>query len=91
MRISRYMAVSCLTGLLLLPSVALAQRQIVTDHFYIYFSGESEHTARRVADVAEEVFDALASSFDFYDEFSRIHILVHDDQDFSNGFANYIG
>ena len=89
MRIYRYVAVSCLTGLLLLPSVALAQRQIVTDHFYIYFSGESEHTARRVADVAEEVFDALASSFDFYDEFSRIHILVHDDQDFSNGFANY--
>ena len=42
-----------------------------------------------VADVAEEVFDALASSFDFYDEFSWIHILVHDDQDFSNGFANY--
>ena len=54
MRISRYIAVSCLTGLLLLPSVAAAQRQIVTDHFYIYFSGESEHTARRVADVAEE-------------------------------------
>lgn len=74
---------------LLLPSSVLAQRQIVTDHFYVYYSGNSEHTARRVADVAEEVFDALASSFDFYEEFSRIHILVHDDQDFSNGFANY--
>jgi Tol biopolymer transport system component len=72
-----------------LPRSASAQRQIVTDHFYVYFDGNSERTAKRVADVAEEVFDALASSFGFYEEFSRIHILVHDDQDFSNGFANY--
>lgn len=74
---------------LLLPGGAQAQRQIVTDHFYIYFNSNAEHTAKRIADVAEEVFDALASSFDFYDSFSRIHILVHDDRDFANGFANY--
>jgi len=89
MRLYLYISVFVITGLLLQPSEAFAQRQIVTDHFYIYFSSESEHTARRIADVAEEVFDDLAASFDFYDEFSRIHLLVHDDQDVSNGFANY--
>lgn len=75
--------------MLLASAPVLAQRQIVTDHFYIYFDANAEKTAMRVAEVAEEVFETLASAFDFYDTFSRIHILVHDDQDFSNGFANY--
>ncbi|MBM3265933.1 MAG: PD40 domain-containing protein, partial [candidate division Zixibacteria bacterium] len=74
---------------LFFSSDAIAQRQITTDHFYIYFSPNTEHTARRVADVAEEVFGVMAASFNFYDRFSRIHILVHDDEDFSNGFASY--
>lgn len=78
-----------LLGVLLLPATAFAQRQITTDHFTVYFNPNTENTAKRIADVAEEVFEALASSFKFYDHFSRIHILVHDEEDFSNGFANY--
>lgn len=78
-----------LLGLLVLPASAFAQRQITTDHFTVYFNPNTENTAKRIADVAEEVFETLASSFKFYERFSRIHILVHDEEDFSNGFANY--
>ena len=75
--------------LLVLPAIIQAQNSIVTDHFNIYYSLGADETARRVAEVAEEVYAPLASAFDAFDEFSRIDVIVHDEVDFSNGFAMY--
>ena len=81
-------------GLLLLAtwtfsSNAYAVNQIKTDHFYIYYRPEAEGTARRIAEIAEEVFDPLASVFQYYDDFAMIHVLVDDNSDLANGWANY--
>ena len=74
-------------------SWGLAQAQvqtIVTDHFRIHYTGGAEGTARRVADVAEEVFPSLAASYEYYDDFSLIHVLVLDSSDLlGNGLADY--
>ena len=64
--------------------------QIETDHFRILYRTGTEGTARRVAEVAEEVFEPMASAFNFYDDFSnRIYILIMDNTDNSNGYADY--
>ncbi len=70
---------------------AEAQLQtIVTDHFRIHYTGGAQGTARRVADVAEEVFPSLAAAYDYYDDFSPIHVLVLDSSDLlGNGLADY--
>ncbi|MBM3278263.1 MAG: PD40 domain-containing protein [Candidatus Handelsmanbacteria bacterium] len=89
---------SLLSGALLLlavllgaPRPAAAQVQTIsTDHFRIHFMPGTEGTARRVAEVAEEVFDPLATAYDYYDEFSPIHIVVLDNSDvLGNGSASY--
>ena len=56
-------------------------RTIHTDHYYITFAPGTERTARRVAEVAEEIFPQLAAAFQFYDEYAPIHINVRDDSD----------
>ncbi|SVC69726.1 uncharacterized protein METZ01_LOCUS322580, partial [marine metagenome] len=63
-------------------------RTIHTDHYYITFAPGTERTARRVAEVAEEVFPQLAAAFKYYDEYAPIHIKVRDDSDFGNGSAS---
>lgn len=75
--------------ILILPQRVTAQAVIVTDHFSIYYNASVENTARRVAEVAEEVYAPLVSAFDAFDDMSQVYIWVHDDSDFSNGFANY--
>jgi len=70
-------------------SNAYAVNQIKTDHFYIYYRPEAEGTARRIADIAEEIFDPLASVFQYYDDFAMIHVLLDDSSDLANGWANY--
>ncbi|HJP31143.1 MAG TPA: hypothetical protein QGF95_11375 [Candidatus Latescibacteria bacterium] len=63
-------------------------RTIHTDHYYITFAPGTERTARRVAEVAEEIFPQLAAAFQFYDEYAPIHINVRDDSDYGNGSAS---
>ncbi|MFP6642659.1 MAG: hypothetical protein VCF24_03720 [Candidatus Latescibacterota bacterium] len=63
-------------------------RTIHTDHYYITFAPGTERTARRVAEVAEEIFPQLAAAFQYYDEYAPIHINVRDDSDFGNGSAS---
>lgn len=75
--------------LLLLAAAADAQpRSIRTDHFIITFPPGTERTARRVAEVAEEVFPHLAAAFRYYDDYAPIHIRVRDDSDYGNGAAS---
>ena len=61
---------------------------IHTDHYRITYFPGTESTARRVAEVAEEIFPHLAASFAYYDDYSPIHIVVFDDTDFGNGAAD---
>ena len=63
-------------------------RTIHTDHFRITYFPGTESTARRVAEVAEEIFPHLAASFGYDDDYAPIHIVVFDDTDFGNGAAD---
>ncbi|MCC7262875.1 MAG: PD40 domain-containing protein, partial [Candidatus Latescibacteria bacterium] len=73
------------------PRPAVAQVQtIITDHFRVHFMPGTEGTARRVAEVAEEVFDPMATAYDYYDDFSPVHIVVLDNSDvLGNGSTDY--
>ncbi len=76
-------------AVLLLAAAAGAQsRSFRTDHFIITYVPGTERTARRVAEVAEEVFPHLASAFGYYDDYAPIHIRVRDDSDYGNGAAS---
>ena len=76
-------------AVLLLAAAADAQpRSIRTDHYVITYVPGTERTARRVAEVAEEVFPHLAAAFRYYDDYAPIHILVRDDSDYGNGAAS---
>ncbi|MFH1570205.1 MAG: hypothetical protein ABIL09_19595 [Gemmatimonadota bacterium] len=71
------------------PEPGQAQlRTFSTDHFVITFVDETEGTARRVAEVAEEIFPRLAAAFNYYDDYSPIHLVVLDNTDFGNGAAD---
>ncbi len=62
---------------------------IRTEHFVIYY-GEADQTARQVADIAEEVFDAIAPLYPKYmKNYAPVHVLVDDALDFGNGSASY--
>ena len=84
-------AILSIAALLFFSGAAQAQLQtIVTDHFRVHFSGGAEGTARRVAETCEEVFPALASAYDYYDDFRTIHVMVLDSSDrLGNGWADY--
>ena len=73
------------------PRAACAQlTTIVTDHFRIHYTKSTAGTARRIAETAEEVFAPLATAYDYYDDFSPIHVIVVDNSDaLGNGSANY--
>ena len=65
-----------------------AQQSFSTDHYVITFYPGTEGTARRVAEVAEEIFPHLAAAYDYYEVYQPIHLIVRDDSDFGNGYAN---
>ena len=75
----------------LAPPPAEAQiRTVVTDHFRIHYMDGASGTARRVAETAEEGFTPLAAAYDYYDDFSPIHVIVVDNSDMlGNGSADY--
>ena len=78
-----------LLAALALPGPGQSQlRSFSTDHYTITFVGGTEGTARRVAEVAEEVFPHLAAAYGYYDDYAPIHIVVLDDTDFGNGAAD---
>ncbi len=61
---------------------------IITDHFRIHYMSGASGTARRVADISEEVFASLAAAYNYYDEFNLVHVIVVDSSDMlGNGSA----
>ncbi|MBN2104734.1 PD40 domain-containing protein [bacterium] len=80
---------SLILAVFIAVSALKAQQVIVTDHFHIYYRPGTENTARRVAEVSEEVYTPLAAAFNAFDEVGRIYVYIHDETDYSNGFADY--
>ncbi len=74
--------------LALAPPAEAQLTSFQTDHYVISYFPGAEGTARRVAEVAEEVFAPLAAAYGYYDEYSPIHIVVLDNSDFGNGAAD---
>ncbi|NKB67034.1 MAG: hypothetical protein GKR89_08235 [Candidatus Latescibacteria bacterium] len=93
----RYAPISftALLGVLFLGSFGLSPAQaqvqtISTDHFRIHYFAGAQGTARRIAEVAEEVFPSLAATYDYYDDFTPIHVIVVDNSDvLGNASADY--
>ncbi|MBI2502718.1 MAG: PD40 domain-containing protein [Candidatus Latescibacteria bacterium] len=78
---------------ILAPRPAAAQLQTInTDHYRIHYFPGTEGTARRVAEVGEEVFDPMATAYQYYEDFSPVHIVVLDNSDaLGNGYTDYYG
>jgi len=58
-------------------------------HFRIHYSPETQETAREVGIVAEGMFYQLVTAFNVHERFQPIDILVTDDIDVGNGYADY--
>jgi hypothetical protein len=81
-------AIVCLAVASLTRPADAQLKSFSTDHYVISFFPGAEGTARRVAETAEEVFPPLAAAYNYYDDYSPIHILVLDNTDFGNGSAD---
>ena len=77
--------------LLLSLSGAAISTTITTDagHFRVHYADGARETARQVAVIAEEAFYQLVTAFDLHEEFRPIDILVTDNLDLANGYADY--
>jgi len=70
-------------------------RAIRTKYFAIYYT-QAEDTARRIAEIADEVFEKLSSYYPgSMDRFAPVHVIVSDDVDYLGNagslyLANYI-
>jgi Tol biopolymer transport system component len=62
-------------------------REFSTEHFIIYYPVGQEFTANQAAIVAEKVQEPLVRMYGPVD--SKIHIVIRDDEDYSNGGAYY--
>lgn len=83
------------------PAVLLAQfepewthpelqwRSIETEHFYVHFHQGAEHTAKLTAKIAEDVYAPITSLYG-YDPDGKIHFVIIDYEDISNGSAYYL-
>ena len=63
---------------------------IRTEHFNIHYQEELEHTARRIASIAEEVFEDLTILFRWQVK-KRIEVVITDSTDSANGSASVYG
>ncbi|RMF60970.1 MAG: biopolymer transporter Tol, partial [Calditrichaeota bacterium] len=61
-------------------------QSIETEHFFVHFHDGAERTARVVAKIAEQVYEPVTSLYR-YKPGGRIHFIVRDHDDYSNGAA----
>ena len=87
------------SGFLLLTSESYAQpggynhpelkwECIETEHFVVYYHNGLNRTPKLVAKVAEEIYRPITSLYKFIPD-SKVHIIVKDTDDYSNGAAYY--
>jgi Tol biopolymer transport system component len=61
---------------------------LTTKHFKVHFHQGTEETARRAAEIAEEVYPAVTRLYDFEPR-TPTHLIVKDVDDYANGSAYY--
>jgi len=61
---------------------------IETAHFYVHYHAGTERTARATAGIAEDIYGPITSFYDYVPD-TKIHFVVRDHDDYSNGFAAY--
>ncbi len=71
-----------------IPHTELKWYTIETEHFYVHFHEGEERSARVVAKVAEDVYEPITAIYD-YKPPGKIHFIVRDHDDYSNGAAFY--
>lgn len=59
-----------------------------TEHFVVHFHNGTERTARRVAQIAESLYDPLTSLYGYVPD-TKIHWIIRDHDDESNGATFY--
>ncbi len=59
-----------------------------TDHFFIHFHNGTERTAKLVGKIAEDIHEPLTSLYD-YRPSGKIHFIIRDTDDYSNGGAYF--
>jgi len=62
---------------------------IETPHFYVHFHNGAEHTGKLTAKIAEEVYAPITSLYG-YEPDGKIHFIIKDYDDISNGAAYYL-
>ncbi|MGH7601382.1 MAG: hypothetical protein ACREOI_33905, partial [bacterium] len=62
---------------------------IETPHFYVHFHNGAEHTGKLAAKIAEDVYAPITSLYG-YEPDGKIHFVIKDYDDFSNGAAYYL-
>jgi len=67
----------------------LKWRTIETPHFYVHFHNGAEQTAKLTAKIAEDVFTPITALYGYVPD-GRIHFVIKDYDDFSNGAAYYL-
>jgi len=63
-------------------------RTFETEHFFIHFHQGEERTPYLVAKIAEELYEPVTSMYDFEPD-SKMHFIIKDTDDYSNGAAYY--
>jgi len=67
----------------------LKWRTIETPHFYVHFHNGAEQTAKLTAKIAEDVFTPITALYGYVPD-GKIHFVIKDYDDFSNGAAYYL-
>ena len=66
----------------------LKWRTIETEHFYVHFHQGAQRTASLVAKIAEDIWKPITALYDYVPD-GKIHFIVRDHEDDSNGAAFY--
>ncbi|OQX85031.1 hypothetical protein B6D60_08480 [candidate division KSB1 bacterium 4484_87] len=61
---------------------------IDTEHFQVHFHQGAERTAKVVAKIAEDIYPAITTLYE-YEPDGKIHFIIRDHDDYSNGAAFY--
>ena len=59
-----------------------------TEHFVVHYYPATEHTARLVVRICDQVYESVTSQFD-YPLSRKTHIVIRDQEENANGFAVY--
>ncbi|OQX96070.1 hypothetical protein B6I21_02155, partial [candidate division KSB1 bacterium 4572_119] len=66
----------------------LSWQTINTDHFQVHYHNGAERTAGLVAKIAEDIYAPVTSLYE-YEPDGKIHFIIRDHDDYSNGAAFY--